>query len=73
MQKENARPRNQMHDDHGKKGNHNDGNNKNAGNKRQNRRPRRRSYNSATRSNKGDDLKQRNGANVVPNMVAAAN
>lgn len=70
-QKENNRPRNQR-DDSGKKGG-NDANNKNAGNKRQNRRMRRRSYNSATRSGKGDEMKQRNGPNMAPNMVAAAN
>ncbi len=73
-QKENARPRNQQHDDGGKKGG-NDGGHKNAGgNRRPNRRMRRRSYNSATRHTKGDDFKQRNnGANIAPNMVAAAN
>lgn len=72
-QKENTRPRSQQ-DDRGKKGN-NDSNSKNAGKKGQNRRGRRRSsYNSQTRSMKGDDLKQRNGANnYAPNMVAAAN
>jgi maternal-effect protein exuperantia len=75
MQKENSRPRNQQ-DDHGKKGGGtNDGNakNTNASNKRGPRRQRRRSYNSASRSNKGEDLKQRNAGNVAPNMVAAAN
>jgi len=73
MQKENARPRNQQ-DDSGKKGASNDSNAKNGNaNKRSQRRQRRRSYNSASRSNKGDDLKQRNGGGVPPNMVAAAN
>jgi maternal-effect protein exuperantia len=74
-QKENVRPRNQR-DDGGKKGGNNDANNKNnnAGNKRQNRRVSRRSFNSASRPMKGDDMKQRNnGVNMAPNMMGAAN
>lgn len=70
VQKENARPRSQQ-DDMGKKGGYNDANNKNMGNKKSNRRSRRRSYTSATRPNKGDDMKQRNGAPIQGNMVAA--
>jgi len=74
IQKENTRPRNQQ-DDNGKKGANNDANGKsvNANNKRSHRRQRRRSYNSEPRSNKGDDLKQRNSGGVPANMVAAAN